>query len=60
MATYIFKRLLQRLFSGIGRSGYPRYYTPNELDNPKNLPVVYDVSPLKVYLKDLENFAKEI
>lgn len=61
MATYILKRLFWKLFSGIGRSGYPRYYDPSRegFRNTKNLPVVYDVAPLSVYLDDLKVLPKE-
>ena len=63
MATYIFKRLLRKIFSGIGRSGYPIEYDPStveeEIVNPGNLPVVYDIKPLGVFTKDYERLKKK-
>ena len=59
MATYTLKRIFQKLFSGIGRSGYPRYYVPVELENSDNLPVYYEVKPLGVFVKDLEKLPKK-
>lgn len=53
MATYILKRILRKLFSGIGRSGYPQGYTPGNIENTKNLPIVYDISRLKSFQEDL-------
>ena len=60
MATYILKRLFRKLFAGIGRSGYPRYYTPNELSNDENLPVIYDVAPLGVFVDDMQVLPKRL
>lgn len=53
MATYILKRILRKLFSGIGRSGYPQGYTPGNIENTKNIPIVYDISRIKSFQEDL-------
>lgn len=60
--TTIFKlkRLLNKVFSGIGRNGYPTGYVPEELRNDENLPVIYDVSPLTVFAEDLKNLPKKL
>ena len=60
MATYILKRVFQRLFSGIGRSGYPSDYIPNELDNPQNLPIKINVTRLEVFNEDLSILPKKL
>lgn len=55
MAIFIFKRLLKGVknFSGIGRSGYPSDYSPIEIENDKDLLVVYDISKSKSFEEDL-------
>lgn len=50
----------RKLFSGIDRSGYPRDYTPESLDNEEGLSVYYDVSSLSVFQDDFQSLSKNL
>lgn len=48
------KNLIKKLFSNTGnRSGYPSNFSPKDIFNPKNLPIEYDIKPLKSFNDDL-------
>ena len=48
------KKIIEKLFSiDGGRSGYPSNFLPKNIPNPKNLPIVFDIKPLKSFEEDL-------
>lgn len=58
--TFILKRISEKSFSGIGRSGYPRGYIPEELGNDEDLPVEYIVTPLTIFVDDFGLLSKPL